>query len=777
MDLKIQGRIEEMISSDHLIIALNRALLRDPKIITMEEGSHSGWMDVKGANLPFWLVEVMNRQFNIDDIRKSKDLLIKRLNDDSGFRTNFLISLEEVQRRIRSDFDERAAFDIGGRKLNLDAMKARASQNELDKQQILTNAPLYGHNLAAGGHPVFADIPGGYDIDETFCVAAGKMFTSLFGTERKLDFTVPALSSQGMTLKTSRDTPQHRIYSKAIMATIAKKVKSRKQYDSVVKELDSPFIERGFDGVTNDFYLGMRRQGMRKPEPVSSLYDYDNNRDYSVGLTSAIQGRSRGIFPPSEFLKIYFKPFAEGIKSSLFTKCHSTRVDMSFISAKVHLLAALTARDELITDDGEALPFYDLSAMDTTTHRGFLDSYHAFCRGVFPDFDKIEGDTVASSRLYFPAVVSSKDYFVQEIGGRSTLSGQPDVTTKNNICHILAMAWCLSKVVSCDPLDVFKHLCTGQGTIPTIGVVHTHIHGDDTMMYIGSDKSLYYKYYEYLEQLGFATSFEKAPIFLKKTVILDSIDGDHRSCSDIETAFANAANGVSCVVMSDNHKANFISVVSNFLRDQGCTIDEDSYNFKFNAYLQPVVGSLVKNRFGEYATTEPILLLMGLSDTACLMAQSVTEAVIDYWHLLFESSIDGETGYPVVDSLKGLDSKIFFASIQSDQVRSDIRKEIIDVASGSLTKALSIRNALERLYYAGGESLNDEVIDTIFGSLFVTADKLEETFDLRSMSLRQLVELQKTQQSFILDTNGQAPGIDEEIFAKANSILKDIGSY
>lgn len=774
MDKQVSKQIRELILSDHPVIRINRALGRDPRIVDDYSVVHTGWPDTTSASLPDFLVDTLNRQFSIDDMKKTKDLVLRKLSaDDESF--SYLVSLKEYISSIRKHFEDvvENSSPPSSSKVSILRSQAKASLNELDKMQVLVNAPLFGHNLAGGGHPLFFDTPAGYDIDDEFAKKAGEMFKAIC-KGRYYEYTVPALSSQGMTLKTRQDTPQFRIYAKAIMSALASKTKSRKDYDMVIEAMNEPFIERGYNGVANDFYLGMRRQGMRKDEVVSSKFDFDGSQDYDLGATNGIQGRSRGIFPPSEYTKHYFKPFAEGIKKSLFDSFFSTAVDLSFISAKVHLLTLLSIKYNLFNSDEEYICFYDLSAMDTTTHKGFMDSYHQFCKGLFPDFDNIEGDTFASCKLFFPAVIGSKEYFVQDIMGRSTLSGQPDVTTKNNICHILAMSWCLGKTFDVRPEVVFDHLMTGQGTLNGQQVI-AHIHGDDTMIYMGSDPSKYATYYEHLGSLGFGVSFEKAPIFLKKTVSIEEVSTESGSFESSIVMLTDLLSGFSADFKSnDDYKDRCNRIVVEVCTSLGYPPVND-YNNSYVGNLIPVLGSLIKNRFGEYPTVEPILHVMSLMDTCKLMSGHWSQIIKDYWFFLLKL-IDYDSSDPLFAQIIALeDADQMEILFKSDQFSADVQSMIIKLSEGSITKANSIRTALERLYYSGGESLNDFVLDTVFGSLFITQDLLLDKFDLRSMSLNELLDLYKQLQSIILDTNGKAPNIDESIFDIANGIIKNLG--
>jgi len=286
MDSTVERIINDLIVGDHPIIRINRALGRNPRIVDDISVEHTTWMDTTDASLPDFLIDTMNRQFSIDDIKKTKDLVLKSLTIGDDVSGN-LIALKEhityVSAALDEIIDNTDPNSIGS--VSFKRSQAFASKAELAKMQVLVNAPLFGHNLAGGGHPLFKDIPGGYDIDDEFSKKVGTMFQSIC-KGRFYEYTVPALSSQGMTLKTKQDTPQFRVYAKAIMAAIASKTTSRDDYDKAIARMDEPFLERGYNGISNDFYLGMRRQGMRKDEIVSSRFDFDGSQDYDIGHRS-----------------------------------------------------------------------------------------------------------------------------------------------------------------------------------------------------------------------------------------------------------------------------------------------------------------------------------------------------------------------------------------------------------------------------------------------------------------------------------------------------------
>jgi hypothetical protein len=764
MNERINSILERM-KPGNMIYDLNVAMHRSPEI-TSFESMPTPWHDTDYAELPAFIKTVMLLQFRSKDYRKSKDIFIKAMAADDALRQEALAMLNTCVSSYLNTLNiilsesSATAGDIG-------RAIARASLKEVAKMQVLNVAPLYGHNLTEGGHFLHPDIPASFSayFDEdsaSMWREFGALLASMYGTKRKHDFTVPVASSQGLVLKSKRDTPQWRVYSKAIQAELASRCKNRANYDEMVEFMDSPFTSRGYDGVTHCVYLGIRRQGGRKDEWVSSKWAIDNSGDRGTATTNAWQGRARGIFPPSEFLKVYFKPFSEGIKSTLFKDCFSTLVENNFISVKLHLITELCVKHNLINDDGEYLCFYDLDAMDKTTHRGFADLYHAFCQGVFPDFKEIEGDTLNDALLFFPGNVDGDTFYKQQIAGRSTVSGQPDVTVKNNVCHYAAMSFGISKVTGDEPLDVFRMLITGEGKLKNGFPAIAHIHGDDTMMFFSDNHKDYEAYFNVLSNLGFGTSCELAPIFLKKTVCVDSFDiGGMKDASDAQSIL------ISMFVdreMKDALKRHTTSYLSTLRGDNLAS----AYSVEYLGSMRPVPGSLFKNRFGEYEVTDHALLAMALSDTAGLLGERCHDAIKGLWHLIWY--VGGLSGaYPDApdDSPESL-----FSWLQDPSTVITIRDGVLLLAKGSATKATAIRSALERIYYSGGEQFDDVMIETIFGSLFITAEELTEAFDLASLTTEELKQLYLSLQNHLLDMEGDVPAMDEKFISAANDVLK-----
>lgn len=781
-NLRAQKFLED---SENVLIRVNIALGREPFVGSQTDTIEAKWIDSNHCSIPNYLGQVIAMQYRSPKTEKTDDIVLKRflISDENGMRNTVILS--DIMSRILSEckeaINEESFYSRGLYKSYL---------SELSKQQVLTVAPIYGHALAAGGHPVHQNIPDSFDLDETVSYKLGVSFRNMFNTARYYDFTVPAATSQGMTLKTLRDTPQWRIYSKALLGNLALKTKTRSEYEDAIKKIDSVFENRGFDGITNCFYLGMRRQGMRKDEYITSDYGVYAGGDYDVTISRAIQGRIRGIFPPSEFVKIYFKPFAEGIKKDLFTKAAACCVNMDYISCKVHIIALLSHTHKLYDEEGNYICFYDLSAMDTTTHEGFINNYHSFCKGVFPDFDDIEGDTVKNSDLIFPIKPGSTEMIRQQIKGRSTLSGQPDVTTKNNVCHLLAMTHCLSKVTGASQEDVLESLMTGNRLGGWEHPIYAHIHGDDTMLYFSSNIEDYRLYYSYMADLAFATSFENTPIFLKKTPAFRDIQDD-REVSGIINSLSDLASEILSSVRSGAYEDRSGDRIISILQEEGLSVQTSDYNALYMGGLNASACSLVKNRWGEYVTKEPALFLMGLHDTAKMLNKEDVHGLwLRYWlflYILVEESDLGEDsslfdfnlGGAGAENIMELNDEYmenFYSWLTSSSLADALRERIIVLASSSATKARTIRNALERMYYGNGQDFADDVINTLFGSLELKMQDLGDSFDISNMSRDELLNLICELQGQIIDSQGIVPNMHDDLFKTASRIFSSIGN-
>jgi hypothetical protein len=415
-----------------------------------------------------------------------------------------------------------------------------ANLKEIKKRQLLVGSPLRHHNLSFGDHFVHAKTPSGFEtrnwewVDQA--AIAFKRFTNL---KRATHYTLPIGTSQGFTLKTESDGPVWRTVSKGLLSSLAKKTKSYADFQRACAEIDSLFTERGFSEVSKSYFLGLRRQHSVKEEVIDDVGLSHPGFSYDLDTSSGLQGRARGIFPPSEYAKAYFKPFSEGLKKNLFHKSDVCNVNQSFIDAKLRHITNMSLVHGLL--DGEYgsskgwYPFYDLSAYDTSTHSGCSDIYHRFLNIAFDDFANIEGEHFRDFNVIFPVGLTSKPIIAKQfIKGRSTQSGQSDVTVKNNIVHLLLASQAISEALSdsknpslsklsLTPVDIFTQLITGNGRHPYLCAL---MHGDDSAIFFSTDKEDYVKFYKYMTEFGISTGTEITGVYLKKTTSIDDVITD-----------------------------------------------------------------------------------------------------------------------------------------------------------------------------------------------------------------------------------------------------------
>lgn len=407
-----------------------------------------------------------------------------------------------------------------------------ANAKEIKKRQLLVGSPLRHHNLSFGDHFVHADIPN-YFLEQNWdwVPEAAQFFKAFTGLTRSYKYTLPIGTSQGFTLKTESDGPMWRTVSKGLLAALAKKTKSYNDFQKACTSIDGVFQSMGYAPIAKSYFLGLRRQHSVKEELVDDDELRHPNFNYSLDTSKGMQGRARGIFPPSEYAKAYYKPFSEGLKKALFHKTDICNVNQHFISSKLYFVTDQVLEHQIVegsfgSSDGW-YPFYDLSAYDTCTHKGASDIYHVFLQHAFEDFLKIEGEHFRDFDVIFPVgLVNSPMIAKQEIKGRSTQSGQSDVTVKNNIVHLLLASHCISMALSksvdesvqayksMSPLDVFKQLISGNGKHAYMTAM---MHGDDSAILFSYSKEDYKSFYDEMTKLGIKTGTEITGVYLKKT--------------------------------------------------------------------------------------------------------------------------------------------------------------------------------------------------------------------------------------------------------------------
>lgn len=510
-------------------------------------------------HLPEFLQRTLTSQFATDPRETLTDILCSNLLKNKSFATEFARVWGAAHTALITSSNER------------DPGLTRANAKELSASQVLLGAPIWHSPLSAETHAKFDRIPPGFaSADWGFVREWGETLRNKHHVKRADRVSMPRLTNQGLVLKSSADPVHWRVFSKLLLARLAKYALDNDDFASIASSLGSLFTSHGFDDPTLHFSQGIRRQHTRKAEPICRPDAMSVDQIAQIGESHGIQGRVRGIFMPSEFLKTYFKYHADGLKEGLFHHTRSFSVEPAALLAHFQIIDA-GARSFESCVNGEQLCFSDLSGFDTTTHRGFFDVFYAFLHSAFPnDVGRLDPAIIGSSDIICPTSWGPKCDIVRvPCGGWSTLSGESFVTVKNNIVHMAAILRALGDVLGSEPMDVWARL-----EDPNMPDFEIHLHGDDCMRFLGSDAALYDALDARLGDFGLGVGRETAPAFLKKQL------------------------------RSDRNRLHGIS------------------------------GSLMRNRFSEYGVSEPCVLTLGLYDTWQSLPPEDRPACRDLWRLI-----------------------------------------------------------------------------------------------------------------------------------------------
>jgi hypothetical protein len=619
--------------------------------------------------------------------------------------------------------------------------KSAMTLRELQKGQLLVGCPKLHSPLALGGHFVHASVPSGFSsYDWSWVSEAGRFFKKHTHCERKHDFTLPLATSQGLLLKGEKETLQVRTFAKALLSSLALDLKTMKNYLSWVSEADQLFAKRGYVSPASAFFIGIRRQQARKAEPVCDRYSGE-----LIGESSAYQGRIRPICPSPEMIKVLLKSISEGLKKALFEHTESCSVDISKIRNTLWEITDLTLQHGLFSQEEEDLygkmqvnkwlTFYDLGQFDTTQHEGFFTQvYVPFLRNAFDNFDDIEYPMTYFSDLLFPVSTHGDEILRQRVEARSTMSGQPDVTVKNNVVHLIAMSQAIGVITKRKPLDVFKDIIEGK-------TIKTKIHGDDTMLYFSDNPKDYLEYKRVMESFGLKIDFELGPVYLKKTI------PEQFSCDG--TKFYN----------------KFKEIVSNKESDE----EFSTILYGQSKTLAPIVGSILKNRFGEYSTPSTLLLKISLLDTSLLLEGEPlwNELISLLWDLLW--NIFGKSELVLEHHDTVAEAKVSDGSAQV--LREQIVKGVLELTKGNSLIAVQAREYLERLFYTNFQNealMSSEEMIGIYGSLEYNPSTEAASFGIQEMSMQQKSRLVLVIQDELIKSDGRWPSFDDLMFLKQN---------
>lgn len=692
--MKASTAIRTWLSSDNSTSFINREILWRPCDANAGREASRGWHDTRSVNLPDYLANALSANFRVKQDSLEEDLLMKHLFEDFRARAD----LSKGYAYFKKEFAKQRStiYDVN-------------SSKELSKAQVLLGAPIGHTPLTSGSHFIYVSTPEGFNsFDWSWVAEAAKWFRSYTDATRSTTSSLPASTSQGMWLKTSADSTEWRVISKVLQAAMAMRCSNHADTSKVISSMDKVFEENGYQPVGLGFMQGIRRQQMAKSEPIDPEVYVQDSGPGSYNVTNGIQGRIRGIFIPNEFLKARFKKLSDGLKTALFERTECCKVDPAHLQARLSAATILTQQlnqssvfhSHSKMKDGDWLGFYDLDAFDTSTHSGFFDLYNTFLEYVFPDSAADENMRyfMGQASLFFPSSVNSGARIMeQSIKGRSTLSGQPDVTVKNNVVHILASTMAIAALRGLNPLDVFKMVLSGKNDSKDLLCAY---HGDDAFVWLGDDPESYFQYQTHLKKMGLGLSWEKQPAYLKK--------------------LSSDAN----IVISRRGKG--------FVDYNGMRLD-------------CIPGSILKNRFGEYATKDELLYLASASDTYNLLSPKSNkdlEMVNTMWSVFLNSIKD--------HSLVPKDPKV----LTDGSFRAALQKALSEHVSSGEIKSRDIRGYVDRLYYAGGQHMTDD-IESMYGQISYDIDKSMATYNLHNSDLETLIECCSELQHAIFMNSGR----------------------
>lgn len=477
-----------------------------------------------------------------------------------------------------------------------------------------------------------------------------------------------------------------------------------------------------------------------------------------------LQGRARAIFPFSETIKAWFKPLADGVKKHLFLETSMHATNPVTISNCLHKITELSLTNQLFDDEGNFLCFYDLSAYDRTTHQGLNSLYNRWLSVYDPNFNLMYKDMHDDAGVVYPGTCDKfPRIFIEMIEGRSTLSGQADVTVKNNIIHLIVICAIVAHIKKKSPIDVANSLLYNEGPLKDdfIGLVH----GDDAAVYFSDNKADYIEFARLFTELGIVTGFEPAPVYLKKTVKYEN------------------AQYMKSVPLS-NVKAAKESLVHK-KGDASKTFKPESYNWKYMYGLTGIMGSLLKNRFGEYSQSDIILAILSLTDTyKMLNDKSQFEdglnnlyaiqllILLDYWDDCINAGLETKIISGELDDAKKIIEKLKKDGLSKCSSDATFQRNIADYMKSSIQlqtpKSVQMRATISKIVHTLGEEFLDESMNEIYSLMSYDVVEEAEILGIKNLSKIECLDVICEFQSFILENEGECPSNDkiEEVLSK-----------
>lgn len=538
---------------------------------------------LQGQSAPLRTIEDAARVISVPDF--TADYLQKALSSDpNSTYDDILCSRILLDSHFRDEFKRlwtTAADAITQPSPSRDSGLAKANAKELSAAQVLLGAPTFHTPTDIRRINVHDSVPEGFTaVDWSWVSDWCDVVRNEWRLAVPATLHLPRLTSQGLVLKSSRDTVTWRLASKVLLASLARRCTSAQQFHNAQMRIGEVWKRHGYEDVAYDFAQNVRRQATRKDEPVTT----GNCTSFSdlrwLGVSHYEQSRNRGVFMAPEMVKVLYKGMADGLKLGMMYHSRTfTVVPDQSLRHQLLITKALRALPNGGVDDhGDQIGFCDLSSYDTTVHRGFFDVFYE--RGLphlFPEQAALIDESIMRrARVIAPISWGRSAIAAISTGGWCTLSGESFVTVKNNFCHVICYLQSLSEYLKCSPLDIWRRL-----EDPNDNTMELQLLGDDCMRYFGDDLAVYDYVDKRLTDFGLSCGRELAPAFLKKQCVSDA------------------------------------------------------------GTLRGITGSLMKNRFSEYGVKHPAVLTMGLCDTWRLVPSCDRDAVRPLWQLIGQLGMPG----------------------------------------------------------------------------------------------------------------------------------------
>lgn len=644
------------------------------------------------------------------------------------------------------------------------------SYSELTKRQLLFGVPFTYNMLMEGYHSQHREKEVLSTVTPDDLRAIKLAFDAL--KEYLIDANISPLAvgevrlpigtSQGLLLKSESDSIFFRGFSKFLLSLIASKCRDRAQLHQVLQEIGQEFSYRGYYSPHLDAFLGLRRMHM-KPSKVEPFFP-DSNLNHVSGVTK-LQGRIRAIFPFTEALKFWYKRLCDPVKKHLFSQAGMFSVHPGDISKKqLDIERSFLSSKELVKrflEKREWMTSYDLSTYDMSCPYYLNELYNNLMRSVVPNGASMWADGHNSAGvLHLKSVLhftgdgrpDGSTIYKDDVEGRSTLSGQSDVTLKNNIIH-----GCLLFAYLIEYYDLFKERSVIKRMVrelisngrTTIGeqIIYAHMHGDDVMFYGSNQERFYDELAQFMTRAGIKTGFEAGPVYLKRVCNpyspsqLVNIGGSLEKNRLGEYNQKNAITALLSVI--DNVQLEQFPGLSSKVSDRLALRQENEWKC-FITVLRALYpeGEIEGYDVSELYNTSSIrsanlegLKLMVSRVLSSVVLRVTPKSIRIRQSLLNEAYKTGSRQDAVLEFIKGS------VNVEHDGEEGNLREDFTDASSLADDIFLSY-------------SLND---DTLVGYSEAQNSLLAK---LKQSSLDDLVSLAKNIQSYLLDNDGNSPSND-----------------